>query len=490
MHIPTDPTAPLHKQGNGQEENNNVSALVVDLDGTLIRTDLLLESALAFLKKSPQKVFQLIVAFFAGRLALKNFLATSIELNVGNLPYDSEVISFIKKQKRDSNVKVVLASASAAKYVEAIANHVSYFDEWHGSQDVNLVSGQKLALIIEKYGSNVRYIGNSTADIPIWKGLGQAYIANPSPGLTKLVKKAGIPYVMITKPSGTKFKTFVKTLRVHQWSKNALVLLPFLAAHKFLSVEAWVCAFVAFLAFSFTASAVYVMNDMLDVNSDRAHPSKRSRPFASGALALWWGLVLVPLLLTMAAILSLFLPLLFGLTIALYFTANVFYSFHLKKVHTLDLVLLAGMYTARLVAGGEATDSRITPWLAAFSIFFFFGLAAVKRFTEISEMLQRKVSGRGYYLDDKLIVLALGVSTSMLSVLVFALYVNSPQVADLYSHPVWLWTILPLLLYWTSRIWIAAGRGEVHSDPVLHALKDKQSYVLGAIAILFIGMAM
>jgi 4-hydroxybenzoate polyprenyltransferase len=231
------------------------------------------------------------------------------------------------------------------------------------------------------------------------------------------------------------------------------------------------------------------MNDLADINSDRLHVEKRRRPFASGNLPLWWGAILIPVLLFVAFGISAFLPIGFGVTLLLYFFANILYSFKLKQVHSLDLILLAGMYTARLFAGGEATSSRITPWLAAFSIFFFVGLAAVKRFTEISKMLQRKVAGRGYYQDDKLVVLGIGIGSSLLSPLVLALYLNSPQVSNLYTHPTYLWILMPVLLFWIFRIWVAAGRGEVRSDPVLHAIKDKQSYLVAIVSLLCVWMA-
>jgi len=275
----------------------------------------------------------------------------------------------------------------------------------------------------------------------------------------------------------------VKALRLHQWAKNVLVFLPVVAAHRIGDPDVLPRALAAFVAFGLVASAVYVINDIADLEVDRAHPSKRNRPFASGALPVTAAAWLVPALLAAGGAAAWESPTGFRLLLAGYFLATLAYSFGVKRSPLLDVMVLAGLYTARIYAGAFATGIPVSEWLASFSMFLFLSLAFLKR---ASELLAREAGtpGRGYLAADREAVFSMGVSAGYLSVLVLALYLSSPEVRRLYARPQWLWALCPLVLYWVSWMWLRARRGEVHEDPVLFALKDPATYVVGALGTL------
>jgi 4-hydroxybenzoate polyprenyltransferase len=300
--------------------------------------------------------------------------------------------------------------------------------------------------------------------------------------------------VSATEPSATavgarsgRARAALRALRLHQWAKNALVLAPPLLAHR-LDAPTLGRAALAFLAFGLVASALYVANDLVDVERDRRHPLKRERPFASRELPAAAGLLLVPPLLGAGALAALALPASFGLLLLGYAATSLAYSIALKRLVALDLVVLAGLYTARLWGGSLATGVPISSWLAAFSMFLFLSLAFLKRAGEIVAMAGES-PGRGYRASDAEQVFALGPASGYVSVLVLALYVSSPDVERLYAAPERLWLLCPLALYWLSRIWILARRGEVHGDPVVHALRDPASYAVGALSLLVVWLA-
>ncbi len=276
-------------------------------------------------------------------------------------------------------------------------------------------------------------------------------------------------------------RALVRTLRLHQWSKNLLVLLPIAAAHHLWDRQALLRVALAFLSFGLVASGLYVLNDILDVESDRRHPRKRARPFASGALPLRAGFVLVPALLAAGAGGALLLPPLFGAVLAGYAVTTTVYSFVLKRAVVLDVVSLAVLYAARIYAGALAADVPVSEWLASFSFFFFLSLAAVKRTSEMGTATEL-APGRGYRAADRVPMSAMGMAAGYVSVLVLALYVTSPGVLRLYSHPGWLWGLCVLVTYWISRVWLLAWRGEVHDDPVVFALSDRATWVVAVLA--------
>jgi 4-hydroxybenzoate polyprenyltransferase len=281
--------------------------------------------------------------------------------------------------------------------------------------------------------------------------------------------------------------SLVRALRPHQWAKNLLIVVPALAAHRLQQPSVVGAVLRAFVAYGLVASAVYVLNDLADLASDRRHPRKRMRPFASGALPVWVGLVLAPVLLVAAAVLGASLPWSFLALLAGYLAANVVYSFELKTWPIADVLLLAGLYTARVFAGGLATGIPVSEWLATFAMFLFLSLAFLKRASELVE--RGEAVGRGYAPGDRDVIFAMGTSAGYLSVLVLALYISSDTVRRLYATPHWLWGLCPVVLYWVSIMWLRARRGEVREDPLLFALADRTTWLLGAAGAAVIWMA-
>lgn len=272
----------------------------------------------------------------------------------------------------------------------------------------------------------------------------------------------------------------VRVLRLHQWSKNALLFLPILAAHHLDDRAALLRVALGFLSFGLVASSVYVLNDMVDVESDRSHPRKRLRPFASGALRLGAGFALVPGLLAAGAGIALLLPPMFGVALTAYWFTTLAYSLRIKRVVILDVLVLAALYTVRIYAGAFAAGVPVSEWLASFALFFFLSLAILKRASELAKATQA-VPGRGYRPDDRVPVSAMGVASGYVSVLVLALYVTSQDVRRLYTQPAWLWMLCVLVLYWISRMWLLAWRGEVDDDPVVFAIRDPASWVVAVL---------
>lgn len=462
------------------------STLIVDLDHTLIKTDLLFECLLKLTKKSPWLLLGLFFAGLKGRLNLKHFLSRHVVLDPETLPYNREIIRRLESAKADGQ-KIVLASASHASYVSQIAEHLKLFDSWHGSDSVNLKGKRKLELIDKLYGKqDAAYWGDSKADLLIWQEVKQGLAVSSNARLRQKISKLGKPIEFLAgyQPS---LKLILRQLRWHQWSKNLLLFLPMIMSHQLGEGRLWLDCSIAFVAFSCLASAVYVLNDMLDLESDRLHKTKSKRPFASGDLPLAYGFLLLPLLLTLAVGAAWFLPSAFFIVLGLYLILNLGYSFRLKKIHSLDIVLLASMYSLRVFAGGLATGLAVSDWLLSFSTFFFFGLAVAKRYTECTKESKEAVkSGRGYVPEDSEILISLGVGSSLLSCVILALYFNNPQILALYSHPEKLWLILPLMLYWTTRFWILAKRGQIDSDPVAYAIKDKVTHLSGLLTLLIL----
>ena len=269
-------------------------------------------------------------------------------------------------------------------------------------------------------------------------------------------------------------RALIKQLRVHQWAKNALVALPVVLAPGRPTGPMVGLALLAAFAFSLCASAGYVLNDLRDVEADRAHPTKQKRPFASGALPLKVGPPLFAALVALGFGVSLvWLPQKFSLVLAVYFITTITYSLHLKRILLIDVLLLAFMYTVRVIAGGIATTVPVSNWLLGFSMFLFVSLAFAKRYVELMRLTgDGKIQNRNYYKVDLQMVGTMGPTSGYLAALVFSLYVETGADRAVYREPILLWLAVPVLLYWISRIWILTGRGQMHDDPVRFAIKD------------------
>ncbi|MFO1147004.1 MAG: UbiA family prenyltransferase [Alsobacter sp.] len=455
--------------------------LVVDLDGTLIRSDLLVESYLTLLGTDPLAALATLRSLKDGKAALKSRIADQALVEVERLPFNQDVLAFIQSEKAKGR-PVYLASASDRRYVEQLAAHLGLFDGVFGSGDgANLAGATKAELLCRTFGEGrFDYIGDSAVDEAVWRRAHGVFVANATAGRLAQIRR----WAPHAEPIGTREGSpvdYVRALRVHQWLKNVLVLVPALAAHQF--GQPLLAAILAFFSFSFCASSVYILNDLLDLGSDRAHARKRDRPFAAGRIPIVKGALLFPLLLGLALAIALFLPLKFLLVLLGYYALTCAYSFVLKRKALVDVVTLACLYGARLLAGAAAAQVEVSAWLAAFAIFLFMCLALVKRCAELADRIQAGKSdppGRGYRLSDLPILQAMAVASGYVAVLVLALYFNSSAVTLLYAHANRLWLICVLLLFWISRVLLLTHRGEMHDDPVVFAATDRTSQLIAA----------
>ena len=450
--------------------------LCVDLDGTLLHTDLLHESALALLRRNPLYLFALPFWLLRGKARLKREVAARAAPDVALLPYDARVLGLV----RDAGARPrVLCSASHQSLVDAVAAHVGGFGLALGSDGrTNLDGPRKAASLVERYGERgFDYVGNAAADLAVWAHARTAIAANASASVLARLRRMR-PVERVVERRGGAWRAALRALRPHQWSKNLLLFVAAVAAHRVFDVAALSAATLAFVAFCLCASGAYVLNDLFDLDADRRHPRKRARPFASGRLPVAAGLT-AALLLTLAAFaVACRLPAQFAWTLASYAAATLLYSLALKRVAVLDVLVLAALYTLRIVAGAVAIPVEASGWFLSFAMCLFLGLALVKRYAEVQRVAagdEARVAGRGYRLAHLPAIGVAGVACSALAVGVLGLYVDSTKSAALYAHPHRLWWLLPLLAAWLARVWLLARRGRMHDDPVVFALTDVPS---------------
>lgn len=468
-------------------------ALCVDLDGTLIRTDLLLESLLLLLKHNPLYLFMAAVWLFrGGKARLKDEIAARVTLNPAALPYNTELLAWIQSE-RTSGREVWLCTAANERLANLVAQHVKLFDGVIASDARhNLVGERKADQLVERFGQGgFDYCGNERRDLAIWRRAHAAIVVNGSAALEREAR-AAVTVARVFPAGSRTLRAIVRALRPHQWAKNVLVLVPLFAAHRLGNMTSLGCALAALVAFCLCASSVYLVNDMLDLEADRGHARKSKRPLAAGDLSIAAGLLLAPLLLALAALIAAFLPLKFQLCLAAYYALTFAYSIKLKRLLLVDAVALAGLYTLRIIAGAGAVTVALSFWLLLFSVFLFLSLAFVKRYAELDALRrQQKLQalGRGYHVEDLAVLQSFGTAAGYLSVLVLALYINSPEIQPLYSRPKVIWMLCVLMLYWISRVWMTAHRGAMHDDPVVYALRDRISLGIGLLAAITIVIA-
>lgn len=480
--------------GTSPDRSEVRRVLCVDLDGTLVATDLLWESLLVLLRDQPWTLRLLPLWLLRGKAHCKRQVANRTELDVATLPYRGEVVDFLRRE-RETGREIVLATAADAKHAEAVARHLGLFSAVLSSDGALNLSGQcKCDALRQRFGgAGFCYAGNDFVDLPMWTSAGSAVLVAAPARLAPRVR--AMTMVEAEFPSGgSRWRALVQALRPHQWVKNILVFVPVLLDHRLTDLPVLLRAMAAFVAFSLAASGGYVLNDLLDVHADRQHPRKRHRPFAAGTLSLRSGVALAPSLFVAAALLAvLALPPAFLALLALYIVLTGAYSLYLKRFPVVDVLLLAGLYTLRVLAGIAATGVRFSTWLLAFSMFLFLSLAFVKRYAELSRRRTaegQRVAGRGYVSADLEWLGSMGGASGYLSVLVLALYISSDEVTALYDRPMILWMICPLLLFWISRMWFLTHRGKIDEDPILETMRDRISYAVGALvaAVLFLAL--
>jgi len=466
--------------------------LYVDLDGTLIATDALWESLLLLVRNRPLDLARLPFWALRGKSHFKDRLASRVLPDPARLPYRPEVLEFLREQKQLGR-RLVLATASNDRIAKSVAEHLGLFDAVIASNaTANLRGSGKLAAIQSASPGPFDYMGDSRADLPLWKACHRAYVVGGSSTVSQMAEAACSMTMVLAEPRAT-WPAVVAALRPKHWVKNILLFIPLVFAHQLHDRAKLLAIAFAFAAMSLCASAVYVLNDLLDLESDRAHPRKCRRPFACGALSIPTGLLMFFALLAIGFAISLFgagLP--FTGALAGYLAATTAYSLYFKRKLLLDVMVLAGLYTLRILAGGVAADVAVSSWLMAFSMFLFISLAFVKRYSElqvVKEANQLQAQGRSYMIEDLDILLSTGPASGFMAVLVFCLYINSDVVRQLYARPMFLWCICPILVYWITRIWFFARRRKLDDDPVLFALKDRVSWIAGAAAVLLLVLA-
>lgn len=462
--------------------------LVVDLDGTLVRSDLLVETGFAHLGADPRRVFALVRLLMWGKAALKAGIAAETTVDAALLPYDERVLGLIAAARGEGR-KIFVASAGNERPVAAVAAHIGA-DGWFASDaTVNLSGATKARRLVEAFGEKgFDYVGNDRKDLAVWAVARRGWAIEPPSSVRRALASCGAEITVI-EPSGGGTRDWIRLARVHQWVKNALVFVPMVTSHHF-AIGSVVASILAFLAFSLAASSVYVLNDLVDVEADRRHPSKRFRPLASGRVSILAApLVAVVSCLCAFAIAFATSPR-FAAVLLGYLVLSTAYTFFLKRKMLVDIVTLAGLYSLRVVGGAAAIAVPVSEWLFGFSLFFFTSLALIKRYVELAARTDADLpnpSDRDYLKSDLGIVAALAASAGFNAVTVFALYVSSDAVRPLYPHPKVLWLICPILMYWIGRALMMADRRLMDDDPILFALKDRNSLIaVGLIGVVLV----
>ncbi len=470
----------------------NSIPLAVDLDGTLVHSDTLHEAALRALRDHPLALLLVPFWLLRGKAVLKQKLAALSRFDPAALPYNQRLLEWLTTQRAHGR-KLVLCTAADISIASAISEHLGIFDDVLASDGrTNLGGANKADALQKRFGAGgFDYAGNAHVDLQVWKLARKAVVVNASGTVTrKAHQMVEIDQTFAAEPAG--WYIWWRALRVHQWTKNLLLLMAPLAAHMIPDVDQTMRFVDAFIAFSLCASAVYIANDLLDLDSDRLHPRKKARPFASGRLPVSVGVLLSPLLLFAALLCAWPVGPAFTGWLALYFALTCAYSIALKRLVIIDCLVLAMLYSLRIIAGAAAVGISLSFWLLAFSAFLFLSLAFVKRYAELD--LQAKsgsarAHGRGYLTTDASLVQTLGVMSGFASVVVLALYLNSEAVVRLYRSPELIWFAVPVLLFWVSWIWMKTHRGEMHDDPLVFAMSDRVSLAAGVafIAVLLAG---
>ncbi|MEP0944101.1 MAG: UbiA family prenyltransferase [Rhizobiaceae bacterium] len=473
---------------------SSAKPLCVDLDGTLIRTDLLHEAVFKLLRMNMLYLFMLPIWLAAGKANLKAEIAKRVMPDAQRLPFNDALVGWLQAQ-RDAGRELILATASNQRYARAVADHLKIFHSIEASDDrVNLSSSAKAKRLVDRFGEGgFDYAGNSRADFKVWDRANRAIIVGDESDALRYARKAHADRLKEPVERNTnrlRLRVWLKAIRVHQWLKNTLLFVPAVLSFKYFDVEMALQMTAAFFAFSFCASGVYLLNDLIDIDVDRQHKTKHKRPIASGLLTVSNAVVGALCLFSASLMIALQLPVAFSGILLIYFIVTGAYSFLLKRLLLIDVLTLAGLFTIRVLAGSAAIRGDVSTWLLAFCVFFFLSLALVKRFVELSGQLanvSRKVSGRGYQAIDLETLAQAGMTSGFASIVVLALFIDSPMIAESYTNPQMIWMVCPLVLYLLMRIWVLARRNEMNDDPVVFLMTDWRSQIMigiGAVLML------
>ena len=474
-----------------QTARESKPALCVDLDGTLIRGNLLWECILALVKTRPATLLLLPFWLFRGPAFLKRQLANRVHLDPARLSYRQRVIDLLR-QERLASRQIALVTAADQDLARPVAEYLGLFDWVYGSDGHrNLKGASKAAFLAEHFGSSgFDYVGDSAADLHVWRQARGAYVVGSPDRVAEASAVTAIKGHILE--SHASLRTWVDALRGYHWAKNLLLFLPLTLAHN-LAIDPILRTLAGFVLYGFCASGLYILNDLLDLHSDREHPWKKERPLAAGDISIPAGLFASLALIGAALGLGFLLQPRFGLVLLGYAVLTMAYSLYLKKVALLDVFVLSSFYSFRILAGAMISATPLSQWFLAFSLFFFLSLAMAKRYSELlhaNNLVSSGNSGRGYRIDDRELLLALGVGSCFAAVVILSLYVHSQEVRVLYLSPEYLFLVCPIVLYWLSRTWLQAHRGELREDPVTLAIRDPVSYVVALVSALALAASM
>ena len=461
--------------------------IAVDLDGTLVHTDTFVATLMEACRKSPTSFPRILCALLKGRAECKRLASSIAPLDVTVLPYNQPLLQYLAEQRRIGR-RIILATGADASIADAVARHLGIFDDVIASEgSVNLTGAEKLREVRARIGQvPLSYAGNSRADVKVWSGAQSSILVGAPACCARQARRAGVLIEKEIRIPDLRVRDLARCLRIHQWSKNLLVFLPLLLSHQVSNLHLAMLTLVAFVAISCLASALYICNDLLDLQSDRLHPRKRDRLVASGALSIGRACLLAASLVVAASGMAALLPSSARLLLAGYAAGVMLYSLWLKRMLFLDVVSLGLFYTVRVLYGGAAGGIPISIWTLACSLFLFTSLAAIKRLTElrrVNSATSRTEEYRSYKEADVIPMASMAGASGYVSVLILALYINSPEVVLLYKNPSALWMLCPLMIYWISRMCLIANRGQLDDDPVAFALKDRATWAIGVICV-------
>ena len=462
--------------------------LVVDLDGTLTPCDTLAESTLKAVKHHPASLLYIPLWLLKGRAFLKRRIATTANdhFNPAVLPYNEALLDYLRSERARGR-QLILATAADSRIANGVATHLGLFDMVLASDGSDNLKGRhKLRKIERAVGQPFAYAGDHAADLPIWQASSAAVLVGVSPQVERSVRKTCLIEQEFPKqPAGV--KGWVRALRMHQWVKNVLLFVPLLTGFSLFDMEKLITMALAFLAFSLVASATYIVNDLLDLDSDRAHPRKRTRPFASAQISIHAGAAVCTAMLGGGLLVATLVSLPFFWTLMLYLVLTSAYTWLLKGYVLIDVIMLSVLYTLRIIAGSVAANVQITSWLAAFSLFMFLSLALVKRCSELVSLSRSNgtlTKGRDYHVSDLPILWPLGIASALSAVVVFGMFINAAETGLRYESPQLLWGAAVVMLYWIARLWIKTGRGEMHDDPIIYSLSNFNSLFCIAVMVM------
>jgi 4-hydroxybenzoate polyprenyltransferase/phosphoserine phosphatase len=456
--------------------------ICVDLDGTLLKIDSLQEAACAAALKDCRVLLSLPMWLAQGKARLKQELARRWSFEPAYLPYNENLLVYLREQHQQGR-RIVLVTAADRGVAKPIADYLGFFDEVIASDGTrNLRGANKAAALCDRFGTQgFVYAGNDHTDKPVWDKAAAAIVVNAPPPVQAAVRSRHADVTLIDDHSIGALRAMISAIRPHQWVKNILVFVPLLAAGDLANPSAWLSSLLIFTAFCAVASSAYLLNDMSDLAADRMHLRKRQRPFASGSLSIAAGLVMTPLLLTLGFVLgwaSDALP-----ALILYCVLALSYNLKIKEIPLIDVFVLAALYSVRLLGGGEASGHPVSLWLLGFSSFLFLSLALIKRVSELYRLRlenRETVARRGYATADLDILQMMGCAATFASAVVLSLYIQSDEAFESYARPGLLWGVIPLILFWQCRLWLATARGTMHDDPIVYAARDRLSWAVFA----------